>query len=625
MCGIAGWVGVEPSPKGSEAVRAMTAALARRGPDSEGFAEWPGAALGHRRLAILDLSPAGHQPMLDADHRVGLVFNGCVYNFLELRAELEAIGRRFRSRCDTEVLLEGYLAWGLDRLVERLRGMYAFAIWDAREQRLSLVRDRMGVKPLLFSARGGQLAFASTASALAAAGWSDEIAPEGVLEFLEFGYLGERNCIYRDVRKVPPAGIVEWQDGKWSQRTYWDLPEPEAEGHSPNFEEAVAETERLLLESVKLRLEADVPIGALLSGGIDSSLVCWALRELGANVTAFTISTSGDPGDESAAAAQTARYLGIEHRIIPMPPEPEDLLGELTSAFGEPFGCSSALAMLRVSKAIKPHATVLLTGDGGDDVFLGYPYHRNYYLAQTWAHRLPSFAGPLWRTVRPLTSGLPFLRRPRHFLDYATGGLGAVTRVHDGLPYFEQRGLLGPRLRDLTLPQRQIPLCAASARRLVFDALAYERQMQFNGEFLTKVDGATMRYALEARSPFLDQKMWEFAARLPAQLRLAGGELKAILRALARQKLGAELANRPKQGFTIPVESWLVERWRRALQRLAADSHLEQSGWLTPGGLSLAVNEALEKRWAPQQLWHVLTLENWLSSQRGEIPAKTQR
>lgn len=613
MCGIAGYVELESSSLAHPKVRQMTAALARRGPDSEGFFTFPNATLGHRRLAILDLSPAGHQPMISDCGKVGLVFNGCIYNFLDLRASLEAEGVRFQSRCDTEVLLKGYMAWGLDRLLPRLRGMYAFAFWDERDHTLSLVRDRLGVKPLLFRDTGDSIAFASTAAALSSAGFAGAIAPSGVLEFLEFGYLGEDNSIYEGLRKVSPGGVVQWREGRLSSRQYWNLPEPSSEsGPDIQFDQAVAQTEELLIESVRLRLQADVPIGALLSGGIDSSLVCWALKQLNANVTAFTVATPGEAGDESAAAAQTAALLGIPHRIIPMPPESDDLLGELTEGFGEPLGCSSALAMLRVSRAIKPYATVLLTGDGGDDIFLGYPYHRVYWLAQQWANRLPAAAAPLWRSIRPLAQLFPSLRRPKHFLDYATGGLGALTLVHDGLPYYEARGMLGPRLAGLSLPQRQIPPSMSSARRLLYDALAYERRMQFNGEFLTKVDGGTMFHALEARSPFLDSDMWDFAARLPASLRLRGGELKAVLRAIARRRLGPEVADRPKQGFIIPVERWLVQHWRPALESLAQNSLLERDGWIQPGQLRPAIQEAVARKWAPQQLWFLVVLESWL-------------
>lgn len=592
----------------------MMDSMARRGPDSSGFQAWPKALLGHRRLAILDLSPAGDQPMLSADGQVGLVFNGCIYNFRSLRRQLEDLGSVFSSQCDTEVLLHGYAQWGIYDLVQRLRGMFAFGIWDNRKETLYLVRDRLGVKPLLYSLGPTGIAFASTARALASGDWTGSLSEAGVLEYLEFGYLGEESSIYQNVKKLQAGSILEFRGGTRREKPYWTLPEPSA-GKAPGLQEAVDETERLLLESVRLRLEADVPIGALLSGGIDSSLVCWALKELGANVTAYTAGTGGE-GDEAAAAAQTAQRIGIAHQVIAMPDHQEQLLENMSDAYGEPLGCSSATAMLQISQAIKPHAAVLLTGDGGDDIFLGYPYHRNYYLAQRLAGKLPNASPRLWMALRKIVNAWPSLRRPKHFLDYATGGLGAVTRVHDGLPYYERMQLLGPRLLELRLPQREIPLSIESARRLLLDALQYERRMQFNGEFLTKVDGATMFHSLEARSPLLDQELWEFAARLPLSLRLHGRTLKAILRALAERRLGPEVASRPKQGFTIPVEHWLLTRWQKAWEDLQNHPEVERQGWVAPQRFQVALAQAKTAGRLPKQLWHLLVFEQWLRRQK---------
>ena len=464
MCGIAGLVGAERPEAASQTVAAMTATLRRRGPDSEGIECWPGAVLGHRRLSILDLSALGHQPMLSEDRQIGLVFNGCIYNFLDLRKELEDQGHVFRSHCDTEVLLRGYQRWGIDDLARRLRGMYAFGVWDNRTQTLALVRDRLGVKPLVYAADDRRIAFASTVTALRAAGAAKEIDPLAVLEFLEFGHVTEARTIFREAKKVAPATILEWKAGAIKERSYWRLPEQDSRSRI-SFPEAVEETERLLLEAVRLRLQADVPIGALLSGGIDSSLVCWALAKLNANVNTYTVSTPGDEADEGPAAAATAQRLGVPHQTVTLAEDGGDLLEELTDAYGEPFGCSSALAMLRVSRAVKPLATVLLTGDGGDDVFLGYRVHPHLLAAQRLAGILPAFTGPLWSAVRPL-AGASSLRRAKHLLDYATGGLGAVTRAHDGLPYYAERKMLGPKLVGRELPQHHIACSAQSARRV---------------------------------------------------------------------------------------------------------------------------------------------------------------
>jgi len=606
MCGIAGYVAQDAE----RAVRAMLGALARRGPDSEGLENWPGATLGHRRLAILDLSEAGHQPMLSEDGQTGIVFNGCIYNFLELRAELEKRGRRFRSQCDTEVLLRGYQEWGIDALAARLHGMYAFGIWDHARRTLTLARDRLGVKPLVYCARGGEIGFASTIAALRAAGFGGEIDPAAVMEYLEFGYVTDARAIYTGISKLPPATILEWRGGQVTERQYWQLPETD-ERSSVSFEEAVEETERLLVESVRLRLISDVPIGVLLSGGIDSALVCWAMRELNANITSFTVRAPDDPSDESADAAQTARALGIAHETVDMP-DRHFSLDELVDAYSEPFSCASAQAMLWVSQAVKRRATVLLTGDGGDDVFLGYPAFRNAWLTQRLARRRPDAAPAVWRKIRGIFPESGPGRQLRSYLDYATGGLGAYTKAHDGLPYYESRAMPGERLAGRGLAQREIPESLESARRLLYDVFEYHRRMHFLSEFMPKVDGGAMYYAIEARAPFLDHKMWEFAAALPPGVRLHGDRLKAVLREIARRRVGPEVAFRKKQGFTVPVESWLADRWSGLLDELQGDTALERDGWIRSGSLSGPLREAARKRWVPGQLWRLLVLEHWL-------------
>lgn len=621
MCGIAGYLGPEPAESVNSVLAAMLASLRRRGPDGEGTEQWAAApylrvGLGHRRLAIIDLSEAGHQPMLSEDRQTGVVFNGCIFNFLELRKDLESAGFRFRSHCDTEVLVHGYRAWGAIELARRCQGMFAFAVWDASRQSLTLVRDRLGVKPLYWKAAPDSIAFASTAGALRAANLAGPVDPLAVAEFLEFGYVTDARCIYQGIAKVQPATVVTWSQGRIETATYWEPPPTAAAPALPAavaFEEAVEQTEALLLDAVKGRLVADVPVGSLLSGGIDSALVCWAVTRLNANIRAFTVSTPGDPADESGAARETAQILGTAHEVVDLPPEERIPLDELVDAYAEPFACSSALGLLRVSQAVRQYATVLLTGDGGDDFFLGYPYHQHMAEAQRLAGLLPGFAPAFWRgALRPLVNGFRPLRRPKHFLDYATGGLGAVTRVKDGLPYFEQRALLGPRLAGIAIAQRQIPLSFASARRVLDDLVRYDLRTVFAGEYLPKVDGATMYCGLEARSPFLDFRLAELALRLPSSLRLRQGRLKAVLRELARRKLGGRVAARAKRGFTVPVEKWLPRRGARELRSLDAASALCRQGWIEAGALETCVAEARARESAPRQLWYLVVLNAWL-------------
>jgi len=616
MCGIAGLVGVTDRDTAKHRVRQMMSTLTRRGPDGEGLKSWASAVLGHRRLAIFDLSESGAQPMLSPDSSVGIVFNGAIYNFRELRSELETQGYHFKSHTDTEVLLHGYDFWGLDKLLEKIRGMFAIALWDDRKRTLFLVRDRLGVKPLIYTVQNGHIAFASTVRALRAAGFVDQIDDLAVAEFLEFGYVTDQRAIYRGAQKVAAANIVEWCEGKVRTREYWHPPTPTST--QPSFSEAVEETERLFVSAVEKRLFADVPVGALLSGGVDSSLVCWAIQKLGGDITAFTIGTAGDPSDETADASETARHLGIRHQVLQLAGDTDPNVEELVSAYAEPFACASALGMLRVSKAVRDSATVLLTGDGGDDVFLGYPEHRHLWWAQKMARSLPGFVSGGWLASRELIPQVGSLKRLSSFLNYSTGGLGAVASAHDGLPSYQRHGMLGEKLRGISVSARSIKWSGESARNILSQFLQYDREGRFVGEYMTKVDGATMFHSLEARSPFLDQELWEFASSLSFELRLQGGQLKSVLRELARQKLGERVARGRKRGFTIPVQRWLVGRWRNALVELLRASILDREGFIDARAVLDRLTAATQEGKAPNQLWYIFVLESWLRHERDQ-------
>jgi asparagine synthase (glutamine-hydrolysing) len=614
MCGIAGIAGELEHTQAGTAVAEMISTLARRGPDGQGIEVWNGAVLGHRRLAVFDLSEAGRQPMLSPDSSIGVVFNGAIYNFRGLRNELESLGYEFKSQTDTEVLVHGYREWGMDGLASRIKGMFAFGLWDDEARKLFLVRDRLGVKPLVFALRDKQIAFASTVRALRVAGFVSEIDQQAVADYLEFGFVTEERTIYEGALRVPAASILEWSGHAIKIRQYWQPPVP---GSTPiTFDDAVAETERLLLKAVERRLFADVPVGSLLSGGVDSSLVCWALSKLGADITAYTVGTSLDPSDETADARATAAGLGIQHKTFDISAEDDTGISELLGAYPEPFACSSALGMLRVSRAVAGEATVLLTGDGGDDVFLGYPEHRHLLFAERLARSSPRAVADLWQQSRGRFPRYGQLRRIASFLDYASGGLGAVTNAHDGLPSYEQQGMLGERLMDHTVDQRRIEWSHDSACHLLSNYLDYDRHTRFVSEFLTKVDGATMHYGLEARSPFLDQDLWEFAASLPFRVRLRHGRLKAVLRELARRRIGERVASGRKRGFTIPVQRWMAGKWRPEVTAMLSDSLLEKEGWIRSGSALSWLEKSAQTGRAPKQLWYLFVLESWLRNER---------
>ncbi len=608
MCGIAGVAGPDIGKNAGESVEKMLLELERRGPDDVGIESSNGAVLGHRRLSIFDLSKAGHQPMASRSQKSRIVFNGAIYNFRELRKELENNGLNFRTQTDTEVLLEGFESWGIDGLLSRIDGMFAFALWDETERSLYLVRDRLGVKPLVYFEDGRDLAFASTVRALRSAGFCGELSAEGLAEYFEFGFITDQNSIYKGVRKLPPASVLTFCEGRSTVKQYWDL--PDEEDPTIEFEDAVHETERLFLHAVEKRLFADVPVGALLSGGIDSSLVCWAVAKLGGDVTAFTVGVPGDRWDESAVAADTAGSLGIKHRVIEISGETPMNIDELSSAFSEPFACASALGLLDISREVRKHAKVLLTGDGGDDIFLGYPEHLHFQAAESLAKITPESLGPLFTRLSGHLPGSGRIKRARSFLTYAFGGLGGVTRVRDGLPVYRENGLLGERLMSADVPDRSIPLKHGS--ELLKEFLEYDRKTRFTGEYLPKVDGGTMHYGLEARSPFLDVALWEYANSVSYGVRLDKRNLKAVLRELVKRHIGPELAGGAKQGFGVPVQRWITKEWNQQFRDLMEDARTNSLGFIDSAAVLRLLSDSEKTGWAPKQLWFILVLENWL-------------
>ena len=610
MCGIAGLIGSRKDDS-VQRVATMLSLLERRGPDDRGLEQIGNAVLGHRRLSIFDLSDAGHQPMRSASGQTAIVFNGAIYNFRQLKDDLKSAGVSFKSRTDTEVLLEGYEQWGIQGLLKRIDGMFAFALWDASEESLYLVRDRLGVKPLVYSQENGELAFASTIRALRGAGIGTSIDKSALIEYLEFGFVTDDNAIYENVAKVPPASFITYKDGKVVKERYWEL--PATIDDTISFEDAVDETERLFLEAVDKRLFADVPVGALLSGGIDSSLVCWAVSELGGAVTAFTVGVPGDEWDETDIAAQTARRLGIRHEVLELTSGALPDLSALTNAYSEPFACASALGLIDISQEVRKHATVLLTGDGGDDVFLGYPEHLHFHAAGSVARMTPEAVGILIRKLADLMPGSGRIKRAKSFISYTYGGLGGVTRARDGMPVYRAHNLLGDTLLSEDFPDRSIPL--AHGEDLLREFLVYDRKTRFTGEYLTKVDGGTMYHALEARSPFLDSRLWEFAAALPFSVRLHQRTHKAVLREIVRKRIDPELATGSKKGFGVPVQRWLVNEWSDLFRESLSDSRAGELGIINPETVLEMYEKAVTDEWAPRQLWFILVLENWLRSE----------
>lgn len=642
MCGIAGVLDPKralPAEALEDLARRMARCLAHRGPDAEGL--WvdagAGLALAHRRLAIIDLSPGGAQPMRSRNGRFSVVFNGEIYNFPELRAGLEASPGfpGWRGRSDTEVLLEALAAWGLETTLARATGMFALALWDAAERTLTLVRDRLGEKPLYYGRLGGLWAFASELKALRALpGVSPDLDREALTLYLRHSCVPAPRSIYRGVFKLPPGSYVTLRAGQTEApepTPYWSLRDVVQDGLDRPFtgsdDEAEAELERRLLRAVRGQMLSDVPLGALLSGGIDSSLVTALMQAQSSRpVRTFTVGYAEAAYDESREAARVARHLGCEHTELRLSPEDAlEAIPQLPEIFDEPFADASMLPTFLVSRLTRRHVTVCLSGDGGDELFAGYNRH-------LWAARLWRRLGRLPRSLRgAAAAGIRAL--PPRAWDTLFRTLGRGTRT----PGFKLHKLAGalpasgpedlyrrlvstwPRPADLLLDGREPATLLDDPARWprtselttwvqFLDAATY-----LPDDILAKVDRAAMAVSLESRAPFLDHEVVALAWRLPLALKLADGQGKRILRRILHRYVPAELVERPKTGFGLPIDDWLrgpLKNWALAL---LSPARLRRDGLLHPEPVQRALQAHLSGRRDNQYLlWNVLMLQAWL-------------
>lgn len=557
MCGLAGVVDLTGA-RLSDAVQAATlAALSHRGPDAEDRWQNGPCTLLHCRLRIIDLSPTADQPMTAArGETVSLVFNGEIYNYRALRSELERGGTKFTTNSDTEVLLQGYLAWGTE-VFRRARGMWAVALYHHDSHRVVLARDPLGKKPLWYAARAGRLAFASNGTALLPLlETNPSIDPAAVDHYLAHLFVPFELSIYQGVHKVAPGTCLSWNpDGSIDIVRIWHIPDADPVGDVPQASE---EIERLLRQAVRRRLESDVPLGVFLSAGFDSGLVAaLAAQESGRTLIAVTAGTSGSGEDERSAAAAIARHCGLTHRPLEVPSFSAGQLPALLAELGEPFGDSSLLPTWEVARAARREMTVALTGDGGDEGFFGYGTFRGVDLASHYRRWTPAVVRQmLWRLSRgPTAPGAA--RRAGALLEYGREPLARSFRNRMGFAADQRAGLLIPHstyaAEDIyrTRLERWSHLPDADAlRRTLIETF-------LPNDYLVKVDTGTMHASLEARSPFLDIDLLDYVLRLPAAVAFPGGQPKALLRPLVRKLLPAEALNRPKTGFGVPVARWL--------------------------------------------------------------------
>ncbi len=623
MCGIAGGASSDPAAPG-DAARAglMAGRLGHRGPDGRGVRSFAGCALAHTRLAIIDLSPRGAQPMTHEDESLWVVFNGEIYNYLELRREL-APRHEFRSGSDTEVILHLYEERGA-AAVESLRGMFAFALWDIRERRLLLARDRLGKKPLYYRIREDGIDFASEIPALLEAGGERSFAAETLGPYLCLGYVPAPATGLRGIQRLPAASTLVWERGRAALSRYWSPPLPGG-GDSPG-EDTPAAARRilpLLEESVRIRLRSDVPVGVFLSGGIDSAVVAaLAARAAAAPIRTFTVVFDEAGYDESAAARATASAIGSIHHEIHVEARAAEILPRLVRGSGDLFADSSLVAVHALSKAVSAEVKVALSGDGGDEVFLGYDRYR--------AHRLASRFGLLPAMAREAAAAsaaaLPGARSRRNLAGRAARFFEAasedpferndrwVSRFHAAAI----SGMLSPEAAALQPadPLGQLhDLYREGSGLDPLDAIARaDLALWLPEDVLRKVDTASMACGLEVRSPLLDHRLVEEAASLPARVRMPRGRTKEILRICARNLLPARTRRARKAGFGLPLDRWLRGGDLRELAHDALDPPASASRSLFAAGTAARLLREHESGEAnhDEAIWTMIVLEVFL-------------
>jgi len=625
-------------------VRSMVTSIRYRGPDDFGIwcDERVGIGLGHARLSILDLSPEGHQPMVSTSGRYVISYNGEVYNFAELRSELEVVGQEFRGHSDTEVMLAAFEEWGIEKAVPRFVGMFAFALWDRTDRVLTLARDRMGEKPLYYGWQGNTFLFGSELKALKAhPAFHGEIDRAALVLMLRHNYIPAPYSIYKGIRKLLPGTYLNLLMGKREGEPvhYWSVREVAERGQAQPFSgsetKAVMALEAHLLESISLQMIADVPLGAFLSGGVDSSTVVALMQAQSSRpVKTFTIGFHEEGYDEAQHAKSVARHLGTEHtELYVMPKEAMNVIPRLPALYGEPFSDSSQIPTFLVSELARRHVTVSLSGDGGDELFGGY--NRYFWATNIW-RRVGWFPQPMRAALAGALTALPpsawngVSRALARFLPvgwrYANPGdkmhkLAEILAVRtpeeiylDLVSHWKQpaevvRGTHEPPT-VLTDSAQWAGLPDFEQRMMYLDQMTY-----LPDDILTKVDRAAMGVSLETRVPFLDHRVVEFAWSLPLSMKIRHGQGKWLLRQVLYRHVPKELIERPKMGFGVPIDVWLRGPLKGWAEELLDEARLQREGYFDPRPIRRKWAEHLTggRNWS-YYLWDVLMFQAWLEA-----------
>jgi asparagine synthase (glutamine-hydrolysing) len=617
MCGIAGLVVRADENVDKADVHRMCQTIVHRGPDDEGIYTQGPVGLGMRRLSIIDLA-GGRQPIHNEDKTVWVVFNGEIYNFPDLRRELEGRGHRFYTHSDTEVIVHLYEEMGSD-CVQKLRGMFAIALYDLDRKVLLLARDRLGKKPLHYAIHRGQLLFASEIKAiLAIRPELAQLSGEGLLQYFYFGYITDPHTIFETIHKLPPGHLLEWRDGALKLRRYWDLP---AYGTRPAIseEQCLDELEQQLAEAVRIRLISDVPLGALLSGGVDSSIIVALMARASSKpIRTFSIGFRVEAFNEAEYARAVAKQFGTDHSELVVDPDLKETLHYLSTMLEEPFGDSSMLPTYYVSRMARKHVTVALSGDGGDELFAGYDRYLVAMDRQKF-NRFPNWMGRAYRAA--LHDLIPAGMYGKNLAWNAS--LSAQDRYLDDVSFFpvlhRERGLFTAEFLDFAqrLPD---PLDAwramyenAPAQDPLSRLLYLDTKTYLPGDILTKVDRMSMATSLEVRVPMLDHQFVEWVTALPVEWKFQKRKQKYILKKLA-ERLGIPraLLDRRKQGFQLPLVEWMRSEVKDEFLQLLVEPRSLQRGYFKPAAVRSLVDEHLRgRRDRSALLWRMLVLELW--------------
>jgi asparagine synthase (glutamine-hydrolysing) len=622
MCGITGFVGSALARSAADARLArMCGAIVHRGPDDEGRFVAPGVALGMRRLSIIDVA-GGHQPISNEDGQVTVVFNGEIYNHRQLRSRLIARGHTLRTSSDTECLVHLYEDEG-PAMLRHLRGMFTFAIWDARSQQLFVARDRLGIKPLYYWDAGGEFAFGSELrTLLTLPEFPRALDARALAGYLTFGYVPEPHAIFAAAKKLLPGHAMTWSRAEGlAIRKYWSPVRPQVDGRDTT--ELVSETRRLIEDAVRCHLESEVPLGAFLSGGIDSSTVVAHMARISdRQVSTFSIGFDSPEHNEAPHAAAVARAIGTRHTELIVKPDADALTEDLVRLFDEPFADSSALPTLLVCQLARQHVTVALSGDGGDELFGGYTRYQTV-LGRRSIDSAPVRAG-LRSLVRALPHAMPWRNRLLDFTRSAAGRYAstvalALDPAEGGVAKAAVSELAGAPEEQMAAWFEQVGDRDLSTQLMLVDLQSY-----LPGDILTKVDRTSMAVSLEARVPLLDHELAEFAIGVPASAKIRGGEGKWLLREAIRGIVPDIVLSHPKQGFAVPIDAWLRRELRYHLDRIqGGQSPIHE--WVDAAATGRVIREHLSGRRNHKGLvWRLIVLDLWMRAlARGELALPT--